>query len=326
MLQWLLSLLGIKPRPAPPAAPPRPPARPRPAPPPESTEAPALAADARDFLLQVVSDSEPSDLQGFSGDDRLFLSGILKRIRENDLEIPLLPQAAVEISRLLANPSSHMDDFVRVLEADPALSVEVLRIANSAFYGFGGATQSVHNAVARIGLNQIRGLIVVAHLHGKVLRGGVLQTEAHVLSDLSLALAQLGQDLSGHLGLDRDSAYTRGVLSHVEHFIVMGTVTEISREHQRRLVPTQEALVEVFRRFGARVRELAAHTWGLEALMVDGAEAPPVQGVFVQLARAVAADWTGEPVPFSLEAVPPERLAASLRRVRPGAGAAGAAA
>lgn len=323
MLRWLLSLLGIRPRPATPPPPrlrakePEPPAQPVPTK--DEGEGPSAAPGRQAFLVSLCSAGEAADLQSLAPDDRIFLSGILKRIRENQLAIPLLPQAALEISRLLANANSHIDEFVRVLEADPSLSVEVLRIANSAFYGFSAPTQSVLNAVRRIGLNQIRGLIIVAHLHGKVLQGGGFQAEAGVLVELSMALAQLGHDLADWLGLSPDGAYTRGILSHVEHFVIMGAASDVSRDHQRRIAPTREGILEAFRRCGPTVRELAAKAWDLEALMLDAPAGAPVRASLGQLERALVSDWTGEPLAFQVEGLPPERLAAALRRVNPAA-------
>lgn len=320
MIRWLLSLFGIgkKGREVPPRRPAPGPRDPRAVARPPRAEEPAVAelsAETKDFLVQIVSDAEPTDLQALPLDDRVYLAGILKRIRENKLNIPLLPQAALEISRLMANPNSHLDDFVRVLESDPALSVDVLRIANSAFYGFSDSSNSVHQAVVRIGLSQIRGLIIVAHLHGRVLQGGTFQAEAAQLSRLSMTLAQLGQELASSFGLPREAAFTRGVLSHVEHFVIMGTAAEVSADHQRKIIPTTQGLHEAFRRFGPRVRELTASAWGLSELVLGDGGLPQAAGIYGQLARSVVAAWTGAELPLSLEGVDSERLSAAMRRI-----------
>lgn len=324
MLQWLLALFGLKkgkpaddPRPAAAAAPT---SRPAGAPPAAAggggTQPAAEAPPERvDFLAKLVAERQPADLQLLAPDDRLFLSGILKRIRENQLSIPLLPRAALEISRLLGNRNTHVDEFVRVLESDPALSVEVLRIANSVFYGFSSPTQSVHQAVVRIGLAQIRGLIIVAHLHGRVLQGGAFQAEAGQVSRLSMALARLGQEFSSALGLDGDAAFTRGVLSHAEHFIIMGTVAEVSKEHHRRIAPTEGGLLEAVLRFGPRVRKLAAAAWGLTDLMKSGDPLPDGGDAYSQLARALVAHWAGEPVTVTVAGVDAARLGTALKRL-----------
>jgi hypothetical protein len=165
-----------------------------------------LPPEALEFLSGVVTPCEPLDLQGLPGDDRIFLSGILRKVNENRLEIPVLPRAALEISRLLANPDSNLTEFVRILNDDPALSVDVLRAANSAYYGFSAPARSIRDALARVGVGQIRALLVVAHLKGKVLKGGSFQKEAGWLSELSSTLAAVGKTLAPHLGLTGDEA------------------------------------------------------------------------------------------------------------------------
>ncbi len=283
-----------------------------------------LGSAAKDFYRGLLSTAEPGDLQNLEADDRLFLSGILKRLRENRFDVPILPGAALEISRLLGDPSSDAGDFAQVLKGDPALSIDVLRIANSAYYGFAKEITSVRDAVVRIGLNQLRGLIIMTHLHGKVLHGGCFQREAGWIAELSMALAQLGQALARDLSLKSDVAYTRGVLMHVEHFIMMGTVAEVSREHRRSVRPTVRALHEGVQRFGPKVRELAARAWGLEDFLVGkpGEEDMTAQLTarrYVQLQDALIGAWIAERSVDGVEGVSPENLRRALERVRPGA-------
>lgn len=281
--------------------------------------APALDADARAFYAGL-RDAEPSeDLQALAPDDRLFVSGVLKLLREQTLRIPVLPQAALEISRLLSDPSASASRFAKVLEADPGLSMDVLRIANSAYYGFDSATTSVRTAVVRIGLTQLRGLIIVTHLRGKVLQGGSLAREAGWLSELSLGLAHAAQTLATDLGLRPDAAFTRGVLSHVEHFVILGTAAEVSREHKRRVQPTGQGLREAFARCGSRVRELAGREWGLTEVLLGGKGEDPLARSFRDLREALVAHWTGEPVLPEVAGVPPPRVAQAVRKSVAGA-------
>jgi HD-like signal output (HDOD) protein len=288
---------------------------------PEAGAAGGQPEEACEFYRSLVEQTEHQDLQGFGPDDRLFISAVLKKLREGRLEIPLLPRAALEISKLLSDPSSGAGDFSKVLEADPALSVDVLRISNSAFYGFGKTTDNVRDAVVRIGLNQLRGLVIVTHLNGKVLRGGCFKRESAWLSDLSLSLAHLAQYLATPLGIRADGAFAQGMLMHVEHFVIMGAANEIAREQQRRVEPTARGLQEAILRCGEAVRKMAARQWGLESVLLEG-DGDGLRERFEEMRRALIADWTGEPV-GALSQLPPEALTRALKRVR-GAGLAAA--
>jgi HD-like signal output (HDOD) protein len=291
--------------------------RPDTAPQPELADTRQLPAETREFLLGLVIPTDPADLQDLAPDDRVFLAGILKKLKGGKLEIPVLPQAALQIARLLGNPNTQTAEYVRVLAADPALSVEVLRLANSAYYGFANPARSVRDAVVRVGLNQIRGLLVVAHLKSKVLQGGIFHREAGWLADLSMALAQLGRLLAPQLGLEPDVAFTRGLLMHVEHFVVLGTVADVSKEHRKKIEPTEDALFEAFRRFGPRVRALAARVWDLEGFFEAPQEQDELDPLYADLRRALVAHWAGEedPEAESLARIPAARLQDALRRV-----------
>ena len=172
MLKWLFSFLGIRTeKPAPQTR--RPSKRPEPQKAKPIEEEPATIDPAAGrFYLELAAERERTDLQQLTADDRLFLSVVMKKIREKTLEIPVLPRAALEISRLLAEPGKNANHFAEILETDPSLSVEVLQVANSAYYGTGNPAVSVRDAVVRIGLNQLRGIVVLTHLRGKVLQGG----------------------------------------------------------------------------------------------------------------------------------------------------------
>ena len=322
MLRSLLARFGIGSagrNPAGPSRKPVPVERPRPqaAPSPEPTGPAALPPEAGPFLHALVSVPATSDLQELPPDDRLFLSEIMKRLRENSLEVPVLPNTAIEVSRLLADPMSSLGDFVKAVESDPALSVSILRIANSAFYGFSVPTNSLRDGVFRIGLSQLRTIVILSHLQGKVLQTGLFEREVHWLSDLSLALAHLGQILAPELGLEPSVAFTRGTLWHLEHFLIMGSLAEVARHHRVKRHPSAKCLHEAFFRFGPKIRELAARLWDLEEVLAREPEEDRIASRYGQLQRIVIARQTGGTLPEEVEGIPPQRLSDALNKLFP---------
>lgn len=321
MLRALLAKLGIGSVHEPPARPPRgtSPARRALAEPDTSgsNERVFLSEEASRFLQTLVRTPSTSDLQELPPADRLFLSEIMKKLQENTLEVPVLPGTAVEISRLLASPTSNLGDFVKAVESDPALSVSVLRTANSAFYALPAPTNSLRDAVFRIGLSQLRTIVILSHLQGKILQTGLFEQEVHWLTELSLALAHLGQRLAPEIGLDPAVAFTRGTLWHLEHFLIMGTLAEVARHHRVDRHPSEACLHEAFFRFGRKIRELAARIWELEDLLTPEGEAETAAHRYRQLQQALIASWTGADLPSEIDWVSPEQLAAALNRLSP---------
>jgi HD-like signal output (HDOD) protein/prolyl-tRNA editing enzyme YbaK/EbsC (Cys-tRNA(Pro) deacylase) len=77
------------------------------------------------------------------------LTGLRERI-ERTTELPPMPTMAQQIIQLNANPYAHADDLARLVERDPSLSAQVVRYAQSPFYGYSGTVASVRQAISRV--------------------------------------------------------------------------------------------------------------------------------------------------------------------------------
>ncbi|MHC4947265.1 MAG: HDOD domain-containing protein [Planctomycetota bacterium] len=82
--------------------------------------------------------------------------------------LPTSPALATQILSLIDDPHATAAQFARLIEADPALSARLLRMANSARYGQRHEVTTITRAVTVIGLRQLRvvalGFELVRHL------------------------------------------------------------------------------------------------------------------------------------------------------------------
>jgi len=74
--------------------------------------------------------------------------------------LPSLPSVYFQVDRIINHPSSSASDIAKVLGNDQALCARLLRIANSAFYGFPQRIEGVSEAVRIIGTRQLRDLVL----------------------------------------------------------------------------------------------------------------------------------------------------------------------
>lgn len=82
--------------------------------------------------------------------------------------LPPLPHVTVQVMRLIDDPRSSTRDFERVITQDAALAAKVLRMANSAYYGGNGRISSVSRAIAVLGMNSIRTIVMSLTFHAMV--------------------------------------------------------------------------------------------------------------------------------------------------------------
>jgi len=71
-----------------------------------------------------------------------------------------LPTIYLQVEHAINHPSSSSADIAKALHTDQGLSARLLRIANSAFYGFPQRVESVEQAIRVIGTRQLHDLVL----------------------------------------------------------------------------------------------------------------------------------------------------------------------
>ncbi len=80
----------------------------------------------------------------------------LDRIRE----IPTLPSIVFELNKQLQDPDASVARISQTIEKDQAMALKILKLVNSAFYGFQHKISDIRNAVVLLGFNAVRNAIV----------------------------------------------------------------------------------------------------------------------------------------------------------------------
>ncbi len=73
-------------------------------------------------------------------------------------DLPSLPQVVTKIIELADNPNATATELHRVISMDQALSSKILKLVNSAFYGFPKKIENLNQAVVILGFKTIRSL------------------------------------------------------------------------------------------------------------------------------------------------------------------------
>jgi len=79
---------------------------------------------------------------------------ILARIRS----LPPLPETIIELQKVCSNPDASLMDLAKVIEKDPMVTANLIKAANSPFYGFSREIASVAQAVSLFGMSTVKGI------------------------------------------------------------------------------------------------------------------------------------------------------------------------
>ena len=75
-----------------------------------------------------------------------------------------LPHITIQLTKLISDENSTMQDFEKMIKMDPTLVLRILRGANSPYYGLRQKVNSISRAVVVIGINNLRNMIVTEGL------------------------------------------------------------------------------------------------------------------------------------------------------------------
>lgn len=75
-------------------------------------------------------------------------------------EIFVLPDAVTQIKKLIDDDAATMHDIAGIINYDPALMTQILKIANSALYKFPNKIDSISKAIQVIGTNAVYDLVI----------------------------------------------------------------------------------------------------------------------------------------------------------------------
>lgn len=135
-------------------------------------------------------------------------------------ELPPLPQALVELMRLLREPDFSERHCAALIERDQALAARLLRLANSAFYGVPGRVGSIGDAMRILGARSVLGALTAAALHGHVRVDSCpgFHFDAYWRHTIGTALA--ARALAELLDSDADEAFLAGLLHDVGQLVL----------------------------------------------------------------------------------------------------------
>ncbi|MBT8342883.1 MAG: HDOD domain-containing protein [Desulfatitalea sp.] len=83
---------------------------------------------------------------------------ILAKIDRLDVKLPEVPSLVFQLNEVIADPMSAAGDIAGVVNKSPSLTATLLKIVNSAFYGFRSKIDSISRAVMMIGSKEVSNL------------------------------------------------------------------------------------------------------------------------------------------------------------------------
>ncbi len=146
----------------------------------------------------------------------------LEYIFEQLTKLPTFPKVVQKALELLDDPNTTTQDLVEVLKFDPAITTNILKITNSARFGLQKQVTSLDTALALLGQNQIKEILVASGslpFLSRELYGYGMRPED--LWHHSMATGICAECICAHIGFDDPSLlFTAAILHDVGKIVL----------------------------------------------------------------------------------------------------------
>lgn len=198
----------------------------------------------------------------------------MKRALGSLSHLPPAPKLYHQLTQLLVQQESSVDDVAALLMRDPQLCAKLLQVANSAFFSRRGRTLDLRPAIVRLGMNTIRSLLLSVEVFDQ---SGAFAAVAGAELDMAQLEAQRLAELCERLSLGSrwsGQAYVVGLLADIGQLLLLLTTGHAWRECKSLALRQRRPLHEVEReRLGVSHPEVGAYLLGLWGLPFGLAEA-----------------------------------------------------
>lgn len=199
----------------------------------------------------------------------------LQKIVEGVNDLPSLPHVVIRVMELTEDQNSTAQDINSALSQDQGMTAKVLKLANSAYYGFSRRISSVTDAVVLLGFRTIRSIVMAAsvsdilskEIEGYALAQGELWQHSQATAIAARMIARETKFGSFEV------AYTAALLHDIGKVILNTHLSEAYNEVVEKVnnesIPFMEAEDQILGFNHAEVGAKVAEIWNLPEELVE---------------------------------------------------------
>ncbi len=128
---------------------------------------------------------------------------------------PALPQVVMQVIEVLNDPEATAADVAPLVEKDPALAAQVLRLVNSAYFGLSKKVSKIREATTLLGLKEIKSLVLSYGVVNTIKDPGVETFDLKVFWSDSLFRALFAREVAALKDYEPEEAFAGALLCDV---------------------------------------------------------------------------------------------------------------
>ncbi len=198
-------------------------------------------------------------------EERVFRA-VVDALTQDRLTLPTLPEVAIRVSQATQDENVTAGKLAVEIGRDPAISVRLLRVANSSAFSAGRRIDNLQQAVTRLGIGLVRSLVSGLALEQLFYsRAPALKDRLRKTWAQSLEVAALAQVLCSNCTVLRPELAMLGGLTHeIGSLPVLRVIETLGEE-----LPDNATLDKLIRSLQPRIGRLILQAWDFPEELVD---------------------------------------------------------
>tara|TARA_R110001592_G_scaffold97541_1_gene279433 strand:- start:3362 stop:4192 length:831 start_codon:yes stop_codon:yes gene_type:complete len=197
----------------------------------------------------------------------------IKQLFNEAKKLPVLPVLLLELMDSFSNEKAQVEDIAKKVAMDQSISAKVIRMANSAAYRRGKEVESIEQAVIRLGLIQVRSMVVAAALSNTF--PDIPGFDKNKFWTDTFTTASIAKALAKHTKVNTETAFTCAMMHNIGELLLQilkpdecALIALAVESGEPRLVAQREIFGFDYTQVGA---ELAKH-WDFSTVFCDAIE------------------------------------------------------
>lgn len=185
--------------------------------------------------------------------------------------LPIMSEVAQSLVRTLNDPDATGAQIEAIISKDPALTANLLRMANSAQFGLSRQVLSLDHAITMLGLSRIRSLALSTSISTSF--PSVPGLDRKAFWKYSMACAGYAQWLAGGAGLDPQQAWLAGMMLRLGELLIGQRAPESLVEIEAHPATAKARWAREHQMLGfdeVQVTAVLARHWNFPEAIVDG--------------------------------------------------------
>ena len=148
-----------------------------------------------------------------------------------EAELVSLPDIYLKLRRVLDDPDFAMAEVALVISQDPAITLRLLHLVNSSFYGFTNKIETVGRAINLLGTEQIHDLVLATAVASAFKGMSTTVMDMQTFWERSLYCAAFSRRLAVLSGKrDKERLFVAGLLCDIGHLIMYQAIPELAQQ------------------------------------------------------------------------------------------------